>query len=280
MRFIVLGDSKGKDNGVNEKVLTKLLSQSKKLNPEPEFIVLCGDNVAGSSNKDIFMNQLQNLRKLIKKHYPDNALIPVVGNHEVNNEPSDESYEVIFEKAYRDMLPVSCLSGYNNTVYYIDYGSTRLIILNSFHYGEVNKIGQRQLNWFEKAASADIKNKFVFVHSPAFPTGAHFGHCLDLYPEDRDAFWRTAQSCNVDIVFSGHEHNYSRRKKEDHRATYQIITGGGGEKLRDKFKDREGILAGPKAQHHFVVVDVKPDYIELCALNSEGKLLDKFRIKK
>ena len=93
----------------------------------------------------------------------------------------------------------------------MDFGNTRLIVLNAFHYGSIHKIDKDQLNWFEEKASEYKKNKLVFIHSPAFPTGAHLGHCLDLYPEDRDVFWKVVDKCGIDIVFSGHEHNYSRR---------------------------------------------------------------------
>jgi hypothetical protein len=125
-----------------------------------------------------------------------------------------------------------------------------------------------------------MKNKIVFVHSPAFPTGAHFGHCLDLHSEDRDAFWKTVENSNINIVFSGHEHNYSRRKIGYKKGIYQVITGGSGEKLKDKFKDKKGVITAPIAKYHFVVVDVDSDSIKVCAISSEGKLLDKFKIDK
>ncbi len=280
MRFLILSDSKGKENGINKKILSKLLNESCKLMPNAECIVLCGDSVAGSKMENLLADQLQDLRNLIEKYYYGTALIPVIGNHEVNNEPEDDRYEKTFNLIYNDMLPNTCLDGYNKTVFYVDYKDVRFIILNSFHFREINKIVKKQLSWFKEAASADIKNKIVFVHSPAFPTGAHYGHCLDLYPEDRDAFWKIVHDCNIDIVFSGHEHNYSRRIIGHEKGIYQIITGGSGEKLRDKFKDKKGIVIAPIAEYHFIIVDVISSGIEVSAINSKGKLLDKFKIDK
>jgi 3',5'-cyclic-AMP phosphodiesterase len=280
MRFLILSDSKGKENGINKKILIKLLDESCKLTPKADFIVLGGDNIGGSSIGNILANQLQTLRDLIEKYYPGIPLIPVVGNHEVNNEPKDDSCERIFERIYYDMLPNTYADGYNKTVFYVDYEDVRLIVLNAFHFNEINKIEKRQLSWFKEAASADVKNKIVFVHSPAFPTGAHYGHCLDLYPKDRDAFWKIIHDCNIDLVFSGHEHNYSRRKIEYGKGIYQIITGGSGEKLRDKFIDKNGIAISPIAKYHFVVVDVIANCIEVSAISSKGKLLDTFKIDK
>lgn len=280
MRFLILSDSKGKENGINKKILIKLLNESCKLTPNADFIVLGGDNVAGSNMENVLTDQLQTLRDLIEKYYAGISLIPVVGNHEVNNEPNDDRYEKIFSRIYNDMLPNTYLDGYNKTVFYVDYEDVRFIILNAFHFNEINKISKKQLSWFKEVASEDIKNKFVFVHSPAFPTGAHYGHCLDLYPQHRDAFWKIVHDCNIDIVFSGHEHNYSRRKIEYEKGTYQVITGGSGETLRDKFKDKKGILIAPIAKYHFVVVDVLTNSIEVSAISSKGNLLDKFKIDK
>lgn len=277
MRFLIFSDSKGKEKGINEKVLSRLLMDSKKHKPEPDFIILGGDNVAGSSDRNLYMAQLQRLRALIGIYYPGIALLPVIGNHEVNNEPADDSYEKIFKSIYKDVLPHNYLQGYNNTVYYSDYGNTRVIVLNSFHYGELNRIGERQLEWLQDTASKPMKNKIVFVHSPAFPTGAHMGHCLDLNQRDRDVFWNIVENCNVDIVFSGHEHNYSIRKCG---SIYQIITGGAGEKLKDKYKDKKGVIVCPTAKYHFLAVDIENSGLKVSAIGLKGKLLNEFTIDK
>ena len=105
----------------------------------------------------------------------------------------------------------SYLDEYNKTVYYIDFDNYRLIFLNSFHYNEIHKITNNQLKWFENICKQSNKNKLLFLHSPAFPTGAHLGHCLDLYPKCRDDFWSIVDKYEIKLVFSSHEHNYSRR---------------------------------------------------------------------
>lgn len=277
MRFIVLGDSKGKDKGINEAVLNKLMKQTCKLDPECKFIVMCGDSVAGSLKEEILTEQLKGLRKLIEKYHKNKLLIPVIGNHEVNIEPTNDSYEKIVEEVYKDLVPDGFLQGYNKTAYYMDFEDTRLIVLNAFHFGAIHKIYKEQLEWFEEIASINKKNKILFVHSPAFPTGAHLGHCLDLYPEDRDAFWAVVDKCSIDIVFCGHEHNYSRRIIGN---VYQVITGGGGEKLRDKYKSKEGVIVPPIDIHHFLVVDIDYKGVKVSAISSGGKKLDEFKIEK
>lgn len=289
MRFVVMGDSKGKVHGINEGVLTKILKRTGKLNPRPEFIVLCGDSVAGDHEEEVLTSQLKRLKKLIHKYHPNILLIPAAGNHEVITASKDDSHEKTLSTVYPDFVPDCSLENYSKTVCYKDFDDTRLIILNAFHCRAIHKIEKDQLDWLEKAASAEKKYKIVFVHSPAFPTGAHLGHCLDLYLEDRDAFWWVIDKCSIDIVFSGHEHNYSRRvidgsfnngEKSFENRVYQVITGGGGEKLKDSYKSKDGVIVPPIGKHHFVVVDIMADSINISAISTEGEKLDEFRIEK
>ena len=289
MRFIVFGDSKGKENGINKKVLHSLMKESSKLYPSPEFILVCGDSVAGGSKEETLAIQLMDFRDIISKYHPNKSLFPVIGNHEVNINPEDDRFEQVLNQFYRNLTPTYALSGYNNTVYCIDFDDTRLIILNSFHPSALHKIDKVQLNWFKSMTSVPSKNKLVFIHSPAFPTGAHLGHSLDLYPEDRNEFWDIVDKCNIDVVFSGHEHNYSRRVIDSSFSeggfTYQnkvpqIISGGGGEKLRNKYKSKKGIVVAPIAVYHFLVVDIDECSIKVSAITSKGKKIDEFEIKK
>lgn len=289
LRFIIIGDSKGKDRGINEKVMVKIMRQCCKLNPQPEFIVLCGDSVAGSPDEKQLVGQLSNLKELIEKYTSKTVVFPVIGNHEVNGLPTDDRYEKIISNFYSNFSPTGYLEGYNKTVYYFDFPDSRLIVLNSFHYGAIHRFEKDQLTWLQQTASVNKKNKLVFVHSPAFPTGAHLGHCLDLYPDCRNEFWNIINNCAVDVVFSGHEHNYSRRilkRKTDSNKTiqnndvYQVISGGGGEKLRDKYKDKKGVVVPPICLHHYLVVDMDSFGIKVCAISSEGKKIDSFEINK
>lgn len=286
MRFIVFGDSKGKNNGINRRVLEGILLKASELNPSPEFIIMCGDTIAGSNKENILAAQYLNLRNLIKSYFPHIPIFPVIGNHEAGHDSDSDINEKTFAQIYSDLYADHFLEGYNKTVYYVDIKDTRLIILNAFHAGMKHQIDNKQLMWFEKNASVNVKNKLVFIHTPAFPTGAHLGSSLDSNPLARDAFWTVALRNKIDIVFSGHEHNYSRRKISINLAPYnkgfisQIITGGGGETLRDKYKSKEGVVAGPIAEHHFLIVDAEAYQTKVTATNLDGKKLDELIINK
>lgn len=281
VRFVVFGDTKGKNNGINKGVLEKIIQRIKKLDKKPDFFALLGDTVAGSADPDIHKKQLKGFKGVIDAGFPRVVKLPVVGNHEVNNEPVDDSFEKLVGENYIDFKQHGRLEGYNNTAYYMDLENCRFIILNCYHNGRLKKIEKEQLSWFENVSSVDKKFKIVFVHCPPFPTGAHLGTCLDQFPGERDKLWSVIEKNKVDIVFSGHEHNYSRRViDKSNRKIYQIITGGGGEKLRSSFKCKKGVIVPPKALFHFVVADMEPNSIVIKAISIDGKVIDEFKIEK
>lgn len=284
MRFVIWGDSKGKENGINKKVLNSIMSRISKLDPKPDCMIMLGDTVAGSNDEEILIKQLFDLKDIIDKYTPHIKLIPVIGNHEVNINPNDDIYEKILSQFYYNLNPDGFLENYNKSVYYKDFNDTRIIILNSHHPNEIHKISSAQLDWVQNTACSDCdKNKLLFVHSPAYPTGAHLGHCLDLYPEDRNRFWKTVENCKIDTVFCGHEHNYSRRRiknSNDDSYIYQIITGGAGEKLRNKYKSTNGVIVPPNAIFHFLIADTADKEINIQAITYRGKKFDEFKICK
>lgn len=283
MKFIILGDSKGKENGINKKVLNRLLKSSKNFIHSPNFIVICGDSISGDKNPENLNSQFKSFKEIINKYYPNIQLIPVIGNHEVNTTPKDDKYEKIFKSFYSDMIPDNnCLENYNKTVYYLEFSNIKIIVLNSFHYGEIQKISDETISWLKHITSNCDKKKLLFLHSPLFPTGAHLGHCLDLYSDSRDELLKAIEECNIDAVFCGHEHNYSRRlinTNNTNKDLYQIITGGGGETLKDKYKSKSGVIIPPIAEYHYLIGDSYGDYIKITAVNIKNKILDQFIIE-
>lgn len=289
MRLILFGDSKGKDNGINAKVLNGIIKEIKKLKPLPDYIIHLGDMTAGNDDMIKLRGMLLKFKNVFTDKEICNTFIPVFGNHEEGENPQDNTSEGVFGEVFKDLLSDGELSGYNRTVYFKDIDSSRLIILNSCHFSEEHRILGEQLKWLANAMAVTRDFKIVFVHIPAFPTGAHLGTSMDLYPEVRDRFWSIMDENRVDIVFSGHEHNYSRRVINDSLSTekykfnneiYQIITGGGGEKLRDKYKSRAGVVVPPIASNHFVVIDILGKKLSIKAQDLKGNIIDEFQIVK
>jgi 3',5'-cyclic-AMP phosphodiesterase len=284
-RFVVMADSRGKDDGINEEILRSILDEIIDMYPQPNYIVFPGDLVSGSRKPNKLRNQLEKFKEVFTDYYPIEKLLPTVGNHEVGSNAEDDTREKIFSKVFSEFKASEFLQGYNRTAYYQDVGNVRLIILNSYHPGESNQITGRQLQWFERISREPKQHKLVFLHSPAFPTGHHIESALNAFPLERDRFWSIVDSNYIDMVFAGHEHNYSRRiiddsfSTEDYqfkRAVNQVVTGGAGAPLRNVFEDSKGIVIPPTAVYHYVVVDVYGDKLYVHAVALSGEILDKF----
>ena len=95
MRFVIWGDSKGKENGINKKVLNTIMLRISKVDPKPDCMIMLGDTVAGNIDEEILIRQLFDLKDIIDKYTPHIKLMPVIGNHEVNINPEDDIYEKI-----------------------------------------------------------------------------------------------------------------------------------------------------------------------------------------
>lgn len=286
-RFVVFSDCRGSGKrAVNQEVLHKILQEIKNLNPQPAYIIVPGDLVKGNSKLKSLKSQFTTFKELFATYYPLEMLLPTVGNHEVGSKP-DFSREKLFGEMFREFETDDELSGYNRTVYYVDYGEIRFILLNSCHYKESNRITGQQLAWFSQVAEDPKTHKFVFLHAPPYPTGAHIGSSLDAYPEDRDRFWEIIDQNDIRIVFAGHEHHYSRRiidqtfgtkKHEFTRAINQVVVGSAGATLNDTYSDNRGVVVPPIPKYHYMVIDVQNNYIHAQVFSIAGELLDQFTL--
>ncbi|MDP4088911.1 MAG: metallophosphoesterase [Bacillota bacterium] len=288
-RLVVMSDSQGYDNGINETALRKLLDTVKSLEPQPRYIVFTGDLVTGSKLNTTLQSQLENFKRVFSSYFPAERLLSAAGNHDLGRRAEDDCREIMFSKVFSEHAGDDFLNGYNRTVYYLDIGGTRLILLNSYHYDECNEISGEQLEWFEKVVSKPAHHKIVFVHSPPFPTGAHVNKPLNKYPYEQYNFWSIIDRNDVSLIICGHEHNYSRRLIDEKfnrgcfkfsRGIYQIITGGAGGKLSDSFRDSKNVIVPPKPVNHFVVLDISNIGITVTAISIDGAVIDSFELKK
>jgi len=285
-RFIFLADTRGDNNGINEPVLKNIFSKIQELSPKPEYICCGGDLVTGSHDTAKFESQLVTFKNLYSKYFPMETLLPVFGNHEQNSATNDNAHEVIFSNIFSDYKAEDPLDGFNRTTYYIDYGNVRLIVLNSYQQGETGQITGSQLSWFKKVSAKEInKIKFVFVHTPAYPTGAHIESSLDEYSNKRDKFWKVIDENDVMVMFCGHEHNYSRRVVDSSinplftRPVYQVVAGAAGMLNKNTdYPSKAGVIVPPIAEYHFVIVDVGVNETNIKAVNLNGKTIDEFTI--
>ncbi|MBU1076012.1 MAG: glycoside hydrolase family 125 protein [Spirochaetes bacterium] len=287
-RFAVMSDSQGSGTPVNITVFSKL---SEKMSGHyPVKLFFPGDLINGQSTSyPEFINEFAIWKSVITNYIPLTNCMAGLGNHEDGwgTKPAGE-------RAFNDSfshLPDNQLAGYGRTVYYYDYvipgAKARFIMLNSEHTNESSRILSAQRNWLEaRLSEADTLgyHTIIFYHEPAYPTGAHSGSALDKYAVERDALWQIIDNHNVGVVFSGHEHNYSRRHVNSinnpgyKNSIYQIIEGGSGGSLNGTYTDTLNVDVPPVSAHHYVIGKIEGEYINIYVYTTNNSLVDQFQI--
>lgn len=122
-----------------------------------------------------------------------------------------------------------------------------------------------QLEWLEKTlANATVPWKIVAIHRPPYSSG-YQGSDEDV----RAMYVPILERHGVQLVLSGHDHDYQRTKPMD-GVTY-VVSGGGSSARRTAERD---FTAVAYAVQHFTDIAVYPDRLLIRAISSEGRVFD------
>ncbi|MBE0446986.1 MAG: S-layer homology domain-containing protein [Actinobacteria bacterium] len=274
-RFVVMGDSRGSTNGVNETQLRNIMGKVKQLSPQPAFILFAGDMVGGGSTVS---SQLTYWKDIMDDYYPISSIYPAIGNH--------EGSEAVFSSAFSH-LPNDQVAGYGRTAYHFDYENARFFVLNSNRNHEITSA---QRSWLKEMMQDNGKtHNFVMWHEPAYPTGSHVGSSLDVNKYARAAFWDILDNYGGTMGFVGHEHNYTRRHIDSNmnetingtkftfeRKIYQVTVGSTGAPLLSTYSSTLNVDVPPKAVYHYAVVDVADNLVTVKVYDGKDTLIDSF----
>ncbi len=150
---------------------------------------------------------------------------PVPGNHE---------YMTPGAKGYFDYF--GTVAGEPSGGYYsYDLGGWHVVALNS---NDCMRIGgcsvlSNQVRWLKADLSSneDRTCTLAYMHHPRFSSGEEHGNTPEVGP-----LWDVLYDAGVDVVLSGHEHNYERFAPQDpggradpERGIHEFVVGTGGE---------------------------------------------------
>lgn len=237
--FLVVGDSRSSDAVYRDIIaaMTSSLSFS-------AGMLHTGDMIENAGHRKQWTHFLEMTA-------PVAALMPwygVVGNHDVNSAASQELYQ-------------SMMNFPGNKLYYsFDLLKSHFIILDTEIPGAVGGIVGDQLAWLKQdlqTYASSAQALFVFTHRPPFPQGHYQGDNLANADELHQLFLQYG----VDVVFSGHEHQYYTFRKD---AVQYVVTGGGG----------APIYTGGSGEsfHHFLLIELlPPNKILIHILDVHGK---------
>jgi hypothetical protein len=237
VRFVVGGDCRS--NPSQRDIISATMSQF-----DPSFVLFSGDLVESGVNQAEWDNLLASLQSFWVG--TDNRTIPIVpslGNHEAN------------ATAYYEQFALP-----NNEQWYsFNWGSNvHVTVLNS----EANVSGD-QLQWLENdlATHQNFTWKFVMFHNSLFSSGTH-----GSWTETQQYWCPLFDKYGVDVVFSGHDHDYERSKPINYTAsktspqesyangTMYLVSGGWGAPLHPN--GTNWWTAYSESRYHFVLVDI------------------------
>jgi hypothetical protein len=233
-----------------------------------EMVIMPASEEEAEQQASIFLDKMKQL---------EIPWYPVIGDHEAVNPTGWNVYKELIFKG-------------EQTYYSFDKGNCHFVILDTY-MPETYKPGAwsfaslspEQMDWLrEDLPNTDKAHIFVSLHSPLYPIGPHIGMSLDDDPEVRDELAELLADYNVDAVFCGHEHLYSRLQ---YKGVLQITTGGAGAPLampRD-IREIESLYPGISnyeaiSTYHYTIVQVKGEEVSITVYGLKGQVIDQFNI--
>jgi acid phosphatase type 7 len=259
----------------------------------PHFTLHMGDIVNEGSQKESWINFLsvsQDLNAI-------SPLMPVLGNHDIQNSKGDD-----FQKPFQEFHSLFSLPG-DEVNYSFTYRNTRFIGIFSGcaqaaeTTDQVNyKPGSPEFVWLDNELSNaendnDIKWVIVWMHYPV----SSFGW-------SNIAGWKEnvmplLEKHRIDLCLSGHRHVYERHWQMKDRVPLRrkagepfsspdgimYITNGtaGGSPTGPGGNDMPDIAFTPeKVMYNFAVMDINDISITYSVFDQDNSLIDKFIMKK
>ena len=285
-RFIAISDHQKDNDHYNPDYssLNKFLKDVLKKYPDVRFILTGGDNT-NCGQHEIQWNAMFDGMEGIMEHLP---YMMICGNHdnrgfreyfpnEVDRyyaEPA-EFFNTQLEYSY----PKNGPEGWQTEIYSFNYGNAHFVV---FGVNEPELMNE----WAKKDIAECGKTwKFGSHHFPIYYAGPNLAND-DTYPMMREAVEM------LDVIFSGHEHNFSRSfpiKNEEifdkpSQGTVHYELGNGnfnppGTKTTDKvwhasfYPQEENVSM-------FALVEVDGDKISIISELNDGRIVDEFSIDK
>lgn len=165
--------------------------------PDAEFIANLGDYVNDDTNDewDWYFKNFAPVNNVLTQ-------VPVAGNHDGNITNKFNTF------VFKNMF---CLDESDNRslegVYYsFDYGNAHIAVLNT---NDMYPMSQAQRNWIiNDMTASDAMWKIVMMHRAAYSAGKNINKPDTMIM--REVLIPIFDLCDIDLVFSGHDHMYMR----------------------------------------------------------------------
>ena len=222
---------------------------------EPDILLHTGDLVEYGMNYENWDQEFFHPAADLLAYVP---FYPVIGNHDYNGEERMWYYDFFSPPG-------------NEQWYAFTYGCARFVMLDSnFNFSP----GGSQYSWlveeFQSSSYINSKWQIVLLHHPPITSGSHLGNEVPSAEYLVPLF----EANDVDMVFSGHNHQYERSLKD---GVYYIVSAGGGAPLYGfpNTSLNPYSQVRNKAYHHTTLdFHCSDDYLELNAWDISLNLID------
>jgi acid phosphatase type 7 len=245
-RFAAFGDTRD-GHGVHRAVIEAVQKE------QVDFFIHTGDMVEQGGRDDQWTQFFQIERPLLV----DTPIVPAVGNHDM----SGRDY---FRKYF-----LHALWAEDRHYYAFDWGHLRVVTVDS---GIECRDGCAQYKFAERALAEGARRGQLMVlalHHPPYSSGKHGSS-----PEVQRPITELARRHGVELVITGHDHNYERSRPIG--GTVYVVSGSAGAPVRP-VRPR-WFTAEARTEPHYVLVDVEPDRLILRGVNLRGETFDTFVI--
>ncbi|HEY5924976.1 MAG TPA: metallophosphoesterase [Kofleriaceae bacterium] len=254
VRIGVYGDVRG-GHDTHRRLVEQMLGEGL------DLVAVTGDMVMRGSDEGDWQKFFAVTRELLASV----RYLPAIGNHDLGWSQTDPD---VFA------LP-SGPAGRPDHVYWysLDVADVHLTFLDSNAYERTE-----QEAWLEAdlaaARARGVRAIIVLTHDGPYSRGIHRGNRLA-----RDRYVPILAKHHVDLVIAGHDHLYQRGETGGIR---YIVSGGGGAGL---YQPTCGVGRKPKCdedgmqkllvEHHYIVLAIDKESLEMCPRRSNGNLLEK-----
>jgi predicted phosphodiesterase len=253
VRIGVYGDVRG-GHDTHRKIVESMLGEGL------DLVAVTGDMVMRGSDRGDWQRFFAVTRELLAQV----RYVPAIGNHDLgwgNSEPE------MFG------LPAAPAGRPDHTYWYsLDLADIHVVFLDSNAYERAE-----QEKWLEAdlaAARGRARAIIALVHDGPYSRGEHRGNQLA-----RERYVPILARHHVDLLVAGHDHLYQRGEAGGIR---YIVSGGGGAGL---YKVSCGVVGKPRcsedgmqkviSEHHYVVLAIDRETLEMCPRRGDGTLLEK-----
>lgn len=247
VRFIAFGDS----GGDRRELVLPAMARARF-----DLILHVGDIAYYDGSVGNFETKFFDTYAALLAHAP---IFPASGNHE---------YLTRDAAPYRQVFALPENGGPDGVERWFsyDWGDVHFIALDT------EQVGPVQAGWLEAdLARNTLPWKVVYMHKPPYSSGVH-GSSLDV----RETFSPAFERFGVQLVLSGHDHDYERMNVMG-GVTY-VVTGGGGYSIRPI--THSDFTAHIESTFQFMRGEVGPNELSLVAVDASGTEIDGTRIPR